>query len=300
MATRAEKLLNQPAFDYAEAFKRNFGFLSREEQEILRKSRVAIPGCGGAGSTITYAVARTGIGAFNLADLDVYEMSNFNRQMAATMNTLGRSKTEVCGEIIASINPEADVRLFNEGVSESTMDAFLDGADIVLDGLDFYCFKERFLLFRAARERGIWVLTAPPLGFGFTLLMFDPKGMTYEDYFGFSPDDSIEDLTVSLLHGISPERFLFDYLDLSGLSFGERRLPSVSPAPMMLAGVMATEMINILTGKFPPIPAPTVFQFDAMLHKFSRRKYPGGMGTPAQRRKKAELRDQLRKFRSGG
>jgi molybdopterin/thiamine biosynthesis adenylyltransferase len=284
---------NSPPFKYEEASKRNFGFLSKAEQEVLRKSRVAVAGVGGAGSAVVHALARLGIGGFHIADPDVYEMSNFNRQTGATMATIGRRKADVVGEIVTGINPEADVRQFYEGVSEATIDSFLDGIDIVNDSLDFYCFKERFLLYRKARERGLWVLTAPPLGFGFTLIMFDPKGMSFEEYFGFSPDDSLEDLTVSLIAGITPRALFFEYLDRSGLSFGEGRLPSVSPAPMMLAGVIATEIVNLLTGKYPPLPAPTMFQFDAMLHRFHRRDYRWSIAN------KRTWRNRLRRLQSG-
>ena len=294
---------NSPSFKYEEAFKRNFGFLSKAEQEVLRKSRVAVAAAGGAGSAQVHVLARLGIGAFHLADPDVFEMSNFNRQTGAAMATIGRSKVDVAREIVAGINPEADARLFYEGVSEATIDPFLEGVDIVIDSLDFYCFKERFLLYRAARERGLWVLTAPPLGFGFSLIMFDPKGMTFEEYFGFSPEDSLEDLTVSLVAGIAPPVSLvagnaprplfFEYLDRNGLSFGEGRLPSVSPAPMMLAGAIATEVVNLLTKKYTPLPAPIMFQFDAMLHYYHRGEYRWSKET------KANVRDQLRQLQSG-
>ena len=209
------------------------------------------------------------------------------------MATIGRRKADVTGETVAGINPEANVRLFYEGVSEATIGPFLEGVDIVIDSLDFYCFKERFFLYRAARERGLWVLTAPPLGFGFTLIMFDPKGMAFEEYFGFSPHDSLEDLTVSLVAGIAPQPLFFEYLDRSGLSFGEQRLPSVSPAPMMLAGVIATEVVTLLTGKYPLIAAPAMFQFDAMLHRYHRVEYRWDMET------KKDLRDKLRGLQSG-
>lgn len=282
-----------PEFDYGEAFKRNFGFFSEAEQQRLKNARVAIAGLGGTGSGQVTALSRIGIGNFNLADLDSYELVNFNRQSGATMSTIGRPKTDVAGEIVAGINPDADVRLFHQGISPDNIGQFLDGVDVVVDSLDFYCFKERFMLFRAARERGLWVLTAPPLGFGFTLIMFDPNGMTFEDYFGFSEDDSEQDLIVSLVAGIAPRPYFMKYLDLGGLNVGGRRLPSVGAAPMMISGVIATQVANLLTGKFPPVPAPTVFQFDALLHKFRRRKYRWGMRSPLQRLKKAALRKKL-------
>ena len=67
-------------FDYDTAFERNIGILSKADQQRLRSSRVAIAGLGGTGSAQVHALARTGIGAFNLADPDTFELANFNRQ----------------------------------------------------------------------------------------------------------------------------------------------------------------------------------------------------------------------------
>ena len=191
-------------FDYSTAFARNTGFLSEAEQGQLRGSRVAVAGLGGTGGAQAHALARMGIGAFNLADPDTFELINFNRQLGATMDTIGRRKAEVYEEIIHSINPEADVRLFPNGISSENIDQFLIDVDVVVDSLDFYCFEERFMLYARARERWLWVLTAPPLGFGFTFLAFDPDGMRFEDYFGFHKDMPVRELVIAFSAGLAP------------------------------------------------------------------------------------------------
>jgi tRNA threonylcarbamoyladenosine dehydratase len=280
-------------FDYGEAFKRNIGFLSYDEQEILKNSRIAIAGLGGTGGAQVHAFSRMGIGAFHLADPDTFELANFNRQTGATMDTIGHRKSDIALAIVKGINPSADVELFHDGISSENIDSFLEGVDIVVDSLDFYCFKERFLLYKAARERGLWVLTAPPLGFGFTLILFDPRGMKFEDYFDFSEDTAEQELVVSLVVGIAPHAFFMKYLDFEGLNVGGGRLPSVGAAPMMIAGVMATEIVNLLTKKRLPQAAPYVFQFDALLHKYRCRKYRWGMRSPIQKLKKLVLRKRL-------
>ncbi|HKJ72038.1 MAG TPA: ThiF family adenylyltransferase [Gammaproteobacteria bacterium] len=280
-------------FDYATAFQRNLGFLSPEEQQRLRGARIAIAGLGGTGGAQAHVLARQGIGAFTLADPDTFELANFNRQMGATMATLGRGKAEVAAEAVHAINPEAEVRTLDSGLGPDTIDAFLEGADLVVDSLDFYCFAERFLLYRRARERNLWVITSPPLGFGFTLLIFDPAGMSFEEYFGFDADSPAEELTVSLVAGIAPRPYLMRYLETSATDLAGGRLPSVAAAPFLIAGVVATETVNLLTGKRHPVAVPTVFQFDALLHRFLRKRFPRGMRGPLQRLKKALLR---RKF----
>lgn len=282
-------------FNYDIAFIRNRGFISQPEQEKLKQTRVAIAGLGGTGGAQLAALSRLGIGNFNLADLDEYELKNFNRQYGATMKTIGKRKTAIAQQIVHDINPDADVRLFDSGIQPDNITQFLDKVDIVIDSLDFYCFKERFLLYATARKKGLWVLTSPPLGFGFTLLCFNPQGMTFEKYFGFNPGDSEFELSVSLLAGITPKAYMFRYLNQSGIDIDNHQLPSVSPAPFIIAGVTATNVCNILLRKVNPVSVPTVIQYDALLNTFKVHRFRWGMNGPLQRMKKSFLRAKLRK-----
>lgn len=282
-------------FDYFEAFSRNLGFLSHEEQTRLKLARIAIAGLGGTGGAQVHALSRMGIGRFHLADPDTFELVNFNRQSGATLPNIGRLKTEVARETILAINPEAEIHTFESGIGVGNIDTFLEGVDVVIDSLDFYCFEERFLLYSQARIRGLWVLTAPPLGFGFTLLMFDPKGMKFEDYFGFLPGMTERDRVIALVAGIAPRPFMLKYLDRSRPDLEGRRLPSVGAAPFMIAGVMAAEVTRILTGKGQSMAVPTIYQFDALLRQFRRKTYYWGMRGPLQRLKRAVLNRVLPK-----
>ncbi|XSG84309.1 MAG: ThiF family adenylyltransferase [Methylohalobius sp. ZOD2] len=282
-------------FDYATAFQRNFGFLNSEEQERLRHARVAIAGLGGTGGAQAQALARMGIGGFTLADPDTFELANFNRQAGAFMSTIGRGKAEVSAEIIQGINPQAEIRLFEKGIDAKNIDDFLEGTDVVVDSLDFYCFEERFLLYSKARESGLWVLTAPPLGFGFTLLCFDPNGMSLEEYFGFRPGMAEHELVVALIAGIAPRPYLLRYLQRRGADLGGKRLPSVGAAPFMIAGVIATEVTLRLLKESKPLAIPTIYQFDARLRRFKRHTLRWGMNSPWQRFKRWLLARQLRR-----
>ena len=282
-------------YDYFEAFNRNLGFLSSEEQIRLKNARVAIAGLGGTGGAQVQALSRMGMGKFHLADPDTFELANFNRQSGATVPNLGRRKTDVARETILAINPEAEIEVFEQGIAVENIDTFLQGVDVVVDSLDFYCFDERFLLYGKARAKGLWVLTAPPLGFGFTLLMFDPEGMSFEDYFGFHSGMTERDRVVALVAGIAPKPFMLRYLDRTQPDMAGRRLPSVGAAPFMIAGVIATEVVRLLTGKGQPMAAPTVYQFDVLLWRFRCRTYFWGMRGPLQRVKRFILNRVLPK-----
>ena len=82
-----------------------------EAMEKLASAKVAIFGVGGVGGYVAEALARSGVGAFDLVDNDDVSITNINRQIIATQATIGRPKVEVMKERILSINPEAQVEL---------------------------------------------------------------------------------------------------------------------------------------------------------------------------------------------
>lgn len=94
----------------AEQFSRTELLLGEEAMEILKNARVAVFGIGGVGGYVTEALARSGVGAFDLTDKDRVCLSNLNRQIIATHKSIGKYKTEVMRERILDINPEAEVR----------------------------------------------------------------------------------------------------------------------------------------------------------------------------------------------
>lgn len=92
-----------------EQFTRTGLLIGEEGVACLKAARVAVFGIGGVGGYAAEALARSGIGAFDLIDNDTVCESNINRQIIATHNTLGRPKVEVMKERILSINPRAEV-----------------------------------------------------------------------------------------------------------------------------------------------------------------------------------------------
>ena len=93
-------------FDYDVAFSRNLGWVNEAEQHLLRTKRIAIAGLGGVGGSHLLTLTRLGIGNFNIADLDIFEQENFNRQAGASLPHVGREKIDVLQELALGINPE--------------------------------------------------------------------------------------------------------------------------------------------------------------------------------------------------
>ena len=80
----------------------------------LKQKKIAVFGIGGVGGFAVEALARGGVGAFCLIDHDTISLTNLNRQIIATMQTVGKYKTDVMKERILSINPQADVAVKKE------------------------------------------------------------------------------------------------------------------------------------------------------------------------------------------
>ena len=92
--------------------------------EKLSKSHVAVFGCGGVGGYVVEALARSGIGKLDLIDGDDVALSNLNRQIIATHQTIGRPKTEVAKERILSVNPDCVVQTYKMFFSSENTDLF--------------------------------------------------------------------------------------------------------------------------------------------------------------------------------
>ncbi len=120
-----------------EQFIRTQMLLGNEAMNRLHNSRVAIFGIGGVGGYAAEALARSGIGAFDLIDMDTVSISNINRQIIATMSTVGRYKTEVMRDRILDINPRADVVVHNSFyLPENEQDFNFYLYDYIVDAVD--------------------------------------------------------------------------------------------------------------------------------------------------------------------
>lgn len=280
-------------FDYGTAFSRNLGWVTDEEQRILRNARVAIAGMGGVGGIHLLTLARLGIGNFNISDFDVFEQANFNRQAGATMSTLGRAKVEVMAEQALDINPELDIRSFADGVHEENLDDFFKDVDLYVDGLDFFVFEAREAVYRACERHGIPAVIAAPLGMGVAVVNLLPGKMNFESFFGFS-GASPQEKALRFLLGLSPAMLQRGYLaDRSKVDFVGQRGPSTPMACQLCAGAAATEALKILLKRGNVLAAPHGYQFDAYRNKYTHTWRPWGNNNPIQRLGLAIARRQL-------
>jgi molybdopterin/thiamine biosynthesis adenylyltransferase len=270
-------------FNYQEAFSRNIGWVTPDEQQLLRNKRVAIAGGGGVGGVHLLTLARLGISKFHIADFDNFDIANFNRQVGANMTTLGQPKVEVLARMAKEINPEIDIKIFPSGIDTANLPAFLDGVDLYVDGLDFFAFAIRQQTFALCATLGIPATTVAPLGMGAALINFMPGQMTFEEYFqwGNLPD---LDKAIRFVVGLAPAGLHRPYLVVpSAVNFHERRGPSTFMACQLCAGIAATEALKILLRRGDVLAAPRGLQFDAYRNTLARTWRPGGNRNPLHR-----------------
>lgn len=280
-------------FDSRRAFARNLGWVTPDEQAVLRGRRVAIAGLGGVGGSHLVTLARLGIERFSIADLDVFEIENFNRQFGARMSTIGRAKTEVLAETARDINPDVQLRVFSEGVHAGNLDEFLDGVDLYVDGLDFFAVAARRAVFTACADKGIPAITAAPLGMGAAVLNFLPGHMTFEEYFamaGFTENEQLLRFFVGLAPAGLQQRYL---VDPTSIDLANHRGPSTAMGCELCAGVAASQALKILLNRGRVLAAPHVLQYDAYLNKVRHTWRPGGNRNPLQRLTLALARERL-------
>nr|WP_307993112.1 tRNA threonylcarbamoyladenosine dehydratase [uncultured Niameybacter sp.] len=141
------------------AFQRTEMLIGKEALDKLKNSKVAVFGIGGVGSYTVEALARTGVGNLVLIDSDTVCVSNINRQIHATTQTVGRPKVEVMKERILLINPEANVTIHQALYNAETAEELLStDYDYVVDAIDMVTSKIDLIV--RCKEKGIPIISA--------------------------------------------------------------------------------------------------------------------------------------------
>lgn len=144
-------------------FSRTERLLGAEAVEKLSKAKVIVFGIGGVGGYCVESLVRSGVGQIDVVDDDVVCLSNLNRQIIATRDTVGRAKVEIAEERIHSINSDCKVRAFRCFYLPETKDQFdFSAYDYVVDAVDTVAAK--LSLIEAAKEAGVPIISAMGAG----------------------------------------------------------------------------------------------------------------------------------------
>jgi len=120
-----------------EQFTRTELLIGKEAIEKLNNAKVAVFGVGGVGSFVVEGLVRAGIQNFVIVDNDIVDITNLNRQIIATHNTIGKDKVEVSKERILSINPDAKVEIYKEFFEPENTTINIDNSiSYIVDAID--------------------------------------------------------------------------------------------------------------------------------------------------------------------
>ena len=146
--------------------------IGKESVQRLASARVAVFGVGGVGGYATEALARAGVGHIDLIDSDKVALSNINRQIIATHQTVGQYKTEAARDRIATINPDCTVKCFNLFFDAESKENFtFSDYDYVIDAIDSMTAKIE--LIASAKEAGTPIISAMGAGNKLDPTMFE-------------------------------------------------------------------------------------------------------------------------------
>lgn len=135
-------------------FQRTELLIGNENLEKLKNSHIIVFGLGGVGGSAVEALVRAGVGELTLVDFDTVDITNLNRQIIATQNTIGNFKTDVMKERALSINPDIKINSYIEKFLKENSDLFfknkkydyvIDAIDLITAKLDLIelCYKEK-------------------------------------------------------------------------------------------------------------------------------------------------------------
>jgi molybdopterin-synthase adenylyltransferase len=137
--------------------------IGREGQEKLKKAKVFLAGVGGLGSPIAYYLAAAGIGTLVLADHDIPELSNLNRQILHWEENIGKKKTDSAADKLHRFNSGIKIETISQTIDASNVAQLVGDADIIVDAMDNL--PTRYLLNQTALAKGIPFVHGAVYGF---------------------------------------------------------------------------------------------------------------------------------------
>ena len=232
--------------DFSERYSRHLRLpdVGLQGQKTLEASRVLLVGAGGLGSPAAYYLAAAGIGMLRIADDDVVDRSNLQRQILHTDARIGTPKVESAAIALSALNPRTTVEAIRERITSDNVERLLDGIDVVVDGADN--FPARYLLNDACVKLG--------------------KPLVYGAVHRFEGQASVFD--AGRHRGVAPcYRCLFPEPPAPEFAPNCSEAGVLGVLPGVIGLLQATEAIKLLLGIGEPLRG-RLLQFDALAMRF--------------------------------
>jgi molybdopterin/thiamine biosynthesis adenylyltransferase len=232
-----------------ERYSRNRIYVRKEEQEIIKNTRILLAGAG-IGSIITECALRFGFEQMIIVDKDKIELSNLNRQNY-TGSDIGKYKAETLSKRLLSINPQAKIAFYNGLVDESNMEDLISGCKIAVNAMDFKS-DIPFLFDRTCKNYNVPVLHPYNFGWGGFLTIVMPESLPLT-HLSKNPENF--ELTVAKYVSKyshfwnTPKKWIDTVVQEYGNEQNILPPPQLSVASWIVAGLSVNVMYNLVTGK---------------------------------------------------
>ncbi len=174
-----------------------------EGQERLLRSHVLVIGVGGLGSAAAPYLAAAGVGHITLMDHDAVELTNLQRQIAHTENSVGKNKAVSGALFLQNLNSGIQIEAIQAKATESLLDDLLPGVDVVLDCTDN--FSTRHLINASCVKHSTPLVSGSALRFDGQITVFDPRNSKSPCYACiFSPEESFEEVSCASMGIFAP------------------------------------------------------------------------------------------------
>ena len=164
--------------------------IAYEGQELLTQSHALIVGAGGLGSPAALYMAAGGVGTLTVCDFDVVDLTNLQRQIIHTTQSVGINKAVSAKQTLQGINPDVVVNTVEEKSTEAAMAKLIKEADVVLDCSDN--FATRYALNRLCFEHQKPLVSGAAIGFEGQVTVYDFRHPNSPCYHCLFPDDGSE------------------------------------------------------------------------------------------------------------
>lgn len=157
-------------------------------QQKIKDAKVLVVGAGGLGSPVAFYLAAAGVGTLGLVDSDHVDLTNLQRQILHTTEDTGRPKVESAREKLEAMNPNVEVKTYNQYLNKDNVESIIADYDIIVDGVDN--FPTRYLLNDACVMAGKPLVEAGILQFSGQLTTIMPgEGPCYRCIFAEPPKE---------------------------------------------------------------------------------------------------------------
>ena len=177
--------------------------LGIEGQQTLLASHVLVVGAGGLGSPATLYLGSAGVGHLTVVDHDRVDVTNLQRQIAHTLDSVGQFKAESIKRAIAQVNADVEVTPITERADDALLDKLVAQADVVLDCTDN--FATRHAINRAAVKHSKPLVSGAAIRFDAQLAVYDMRDASSPCYACVFPDtDNFEETSCASMGVFAP------------------------------------------------------------------------------------------------